>query len=49
MFNYIESKKRINEILTSKTVIRDENHVPKSDSNYTYENGIKAWVGSIFY
>lgn len=48
MFDYKESKKRINTILNSKTKIRDETYIPSSDSDYTYDNGIRAWVGSIF-
>ena len=47
-YDYIEGKKRIYDILDSKTKIQVTNNIPKQDSEFTYENGIKAWVGSIF-
>ena len=47
-FDYKESKKRIIDILTSKTEIQETNSIPSDESNFTYENGIKSWVGSIF-
>lgn len=48
MYEFSESKKRINEILNSKTEIKQEDHVPTADSEYTYDNGMFAWVSSIF-
>lgn len=48
MFNYYESKKRIYDILNSKTKIEKKDYIPSNDSEFTYENGIKAWVGAMF-
>lgn len=47
MYDYIEGKKRINEILNSSVPVESKTHIP-SDSAFTYENGIKSWVGSLF-
>ena len=47
-FNYNESKKRIIDILSSKTEIEDVNSIPKNENEFTYDNGIKAWVGAMF-
>lgn len=48
MFNYYESKKRVYDILNSKTKIENKDYIPSNDSEFTYENGIKAWVGAMF-
>lgn len=48
MYSYLKSKKDINEIFDSKIDIKSEASLPASDSDYTYENGIKTWVSSIF-
>lgn len=48
MFDYYESKKRVYDILNSKTKIENKDYIPSSDSEFTYENGIKAWVGAMF-
>ena len=46
-FDYKQSKIKVINILTSKTdIIRKP--IPKNDSEFTYENGIKSWVGAIF-
>ena len=47
MYDYKEGKKRINEILNSTVPVESKTHIP-SDSVFTYENGIKSWVGSLF-
>ncbi len=47
MYNYIEGKKRINEILNSKVPVEEKEHIP-GDGYFTYENGIKSWVASLF-
>ena len=47
MYDYNEGKKRINEILNSSVPIETKQHI-LSDSAFTYENGIKSWVGSLF-
>lgn len=48
MYDYKSGKKRIQEILNSKTEIVSVNDIPKQDSDFTYGNGIRAWVGAIF-
>lgn len=47
-FDYKESKKRIIDILSSKTEIKEVDKIPSDESNFTYENGIRSRVGSIF-
>ncbi|WP_034490211.1 hypothetical protein [Butyrivibrio fibrisolvens] len=47
-YDYKESKKRVDEILYSKTEIVTKDVIPSSDSEFTYSNGIKSWVGAIF-
>ena len=47
MYDYKEGKKRINEILNSSVPVENKTHIP-SDATFTYENGIKSWVGSLF-
>lgn len=48
MYDYKESKKRVEVILDSKVDVEKKDSIPSSDSAFTYENGIKAWVGSLF-
>ena len=48
MFDFNKSRQTIESILQSPTKIVEKNTVPASDSEYTYENGIKTWVGSLF-
>lgn len=36
------------DILTSKTSIKEMDSIPSNEDEFTYENGIKAWVGAIF-
>lgn len=48
VFKYVDSRKAILEILDNKTDIRQENKVPKSDNEFSYDNGIKTWVGALF-
>lgn len=47
MYNYKNSKANIIEILTSKTPIEEKERIPK-DQEFTYENGIRSWVGAVF-
>ena len=47
-YDYKEAKKRINDILNSKTEIKELDSIPKDESQFTYENGIKTWVGALF-
>lgn len=48
MYNFKDSKANILNILKSKTLIKNENSIPKSEKDFTYENGIKTCVSSIF-
>lgn len=48
MSEYKELKVRLTEIIQSKTKIEEKKSIPKRDQEFTYENGIKAWVGAIF-
>ena len=46
-YNFVDGNKKIKEILNNTTSIKKEN-VPKDDSQFTYGNGVKSWIGSIF-
>lgn len=48
MYEYKKSKDTIKKILKSPTKIVEKSNIPSSDSEFTYENGIKAWVGALF-
>lgn len=51
MDNYDEfrnCKKRVIDILTSKTSIKEMDSIPSNEDEFTYENGIKTWVGALF-
>ena len=47
-YDYEKGKQRIIDILNSKTKIEECDNIPKSDEEFTYENGIRAWVGALF-
>ena len=47
-YDYKISKNRVDEILSSKTEIVKKDRIPENDSEFTYSNGIKSWVGAIF-
>lgn len=46
-YNFEDGKKRVEEILKNNVEIEEKN-VPKDDNEFTYSNGIKAWIGSVF-
>ncbi len=48
MYEYKKSKETIEKILKSPTKIVEKSAIPSSDSEFTYENGIKSWVGALF-
>lgn len=48
MYDYQKSKETIEEILKSPTKIVKKESVPSTDDAFTYENGIKTWVGALF-
>lgn len=47
-YNYEASRDRVDDILSSKTEVVKKDQIPSSDSEFTYANGIKSWVGAIF-
>ena len=47
VYEYKRSKDAVESILESPTQIVEKSSIP-SDSGFTYENGIKAWVGALF-
>lgn len=48
MYEFKKSKETIEKILKSPTKIVEKSAIPNSDSEFTYENGIKSWVGALF-
>ena len=48
VFKYVKSREAVLEILDSKTAIRTENKIPQSDSEFSYSNGVRTWVGALF-
>ena len=48
MYDYKKSKEIIESILKSPTKIVEKSNIPSTDSEFTYENGIKSWVGALF-
>lgn len=48
MYDYKKSKETVESILCSPTKIVEKSLIPSSDSEFTYENGIKTWVGALF-
>lgn len=47
-YDYKGSEKRVIDILTSKTNVVNAKSIPFSEDQFTYENGIKSWVGALF-
>lgn len=47
-FDYEESRKRIEDILNSKTDIKEVNSISNDEDGFTYENGVRTWVGAMF-
>lgn len=48
MYDFMKSKETIISILKSPTKIVKKDKIPASDSEFTYSNGIKTWVGALF-
>ncbi len=48
MYEYQKSKETVESILQSSTKIVEKDFIPSSDGAFTYENGIKTWVGALF-
>ncbi|RKM56736.1 adenylate cyclase [Butyrivibrio sp. XB500-5] len=47
-YDFAASRDRIDCILSSKTKIVKKDIIPENDSEFTYSNGIRSWVGAIF-
>lgn len=48
-YDYKNAKKRIIDTISSKTDIdRESKYIPKNESEFTFKNGIKTWVGALF-
>lgn len=47
-YNYKDGKSRIIQILDNETEIKEKQSIPLNDSEFKYDNGIKAWTSSIF-
>ena len=47
MYEYKKSKETVEAILKSPTKIVEKDNIPSSDAEFTYENGVKAWVGAL--
>lgn len=48
MYDFKKSKETIISILQSPTKIVKKDKIPASNSEFTYSNGIKTWVGALF-
>ena len=47
-FSYEESRKRIEEILNSKTDIKEVYSISNDEDGFTYENGVRTRIGAMF-
>ena len=47
-FNYEESRIRIEDILNSKTDIKEVDSISNDEDGFTYENGVRTWIGALF-
>lgn len=47
-YNYEDAKRRIYDVLNSKTEIQECKIIPNDESEFTYDNGIRTWVGAMF-
>ena len=47
-YDFIKGKKDILDTLSSKTKVEKTKEIPTSEGEYTYENGVKTWVASLF-
>lgn len=46
--NYKEIKKRVIEVLHTKTEIENRESIPQDNGIFSYNNGIKTYVGALF-
>lgn len=47
-YDYEKGKQRVESILNIKTSVESVDSIPIDESRWTYDNGIKSWVTSIF-
>ncbi len=47
-YKYIDGKSRVTQILDNDTKINERKAIPNNDSDFKYDNGIKAWTSAIF-
>lgn len=47
-YDYKQGKANIEKILSQTNEIEKKDLIPSSDSDYTYSNGYRCWVGAIF-
>ena len=47
LYDYIEGKKDIEEVLDSKIEVKDPGSIP-NENEFSFDNGVKAWASSIF-
>ena len=47
-FDYKKAKVDILNTLNSKVEISNKDAIPENDQLFNFQNGVKAWVGSIF-
>lgn len=48
LFNFNDEERKVNSILHSKTEIKPLDTIPNDESQFTYENGVRTWVGALF-
>jgi class 3 adenylate cyclase len=48
MYDFKEAKARVLEILSKKISVDELEAIPKDETKFTFENGIRSWVTSIF-
>ncbi|QLY39816.1 adenylate/guanylate cyclase domain-containing protein [Hujiaoplasma nucleasis] len=47
-YDYEKGKQRVESILDISTSVENVDSIPKDESRWTYDNGIKSWVTAIF-
>lgn len=48
IYDYKIGKDKIEDIILNNTEIKETDKIPKDDTDFTYDNGIKTWVGAVF-
>jgi len=47
-YDYEKGKQRVESILDIRTSVENVDSIPKDESRWTYDNGIKSWVTAVF-